>query len=137
MTRTSRPIGTVIPARFPSLCRNCRHSYQSGDLIRKAADKVWVHDTCPNGEAAVAPKEKMAHELQLVRGIVRDELAGATLKVDEAEVLAVVARDVQGIVSRVYDSLAPKAEAVTKLVADAIEQTKAALLAAGVVTQQL
>jgi hypothetical protein len=40
----------VIPARFSGFCRNCRHRYERGDLIRKAADKVWIHDTCPNGE---------------------------------------------------------------------------------------
>ena len=39
MTSTSRPIGTVIPARYRGFCRNCRHSYERGDLIRKAADK--------------------------------------------------------------------------------------------------
>ena len=50
MTKTSRPIGTVIPARFAGLCRNCRQNYERGNLIRKAADKVWIHDTCPNGE---------------------------------------------------------------------------------------
>ena len=50
MTKTSRPIGTVIPARFPGLCRNCREAYDRGQLIRKVADKVWIHDACPNGE---------------------------------------------------------------------------------------
>ena len=120
MTRTSRPIGTVIPARFSGLCRNCRNGYQRGDLIRKAADKVWIHDACPNGESvpvasSATPTENMVHELQLVRGIVRDELAGATLRVDEAEVHAMIDADVARIV----------------------EQTKAEMLAQGVVKQQL
>ena len=120
MTRTSRPVGTVILARFTGLCRNCRQSYQPGDLIRKAADKVWIHDTCPNGEpvpvaSPITPTENMAHELQLVRGIVRDELAGATLRVDEAEVHAMIDADVARIV----------------------EQTKAEMLAQGVIKQQL
>ena len=81
------------------------------------------------------PAGPTGHELQSVRGIVRDELACATLKVDQAEVLAVVARDVQSIVERVYDSLAPKAEAIAALVAAAIETTKAEMLAQGVVKQ--
>ncbi len=110
MTKTSRPIGTVIPARFPGLCRNCRQDYQRGDLIRKAADKVWIHDACPNGESLqpsspVTPTENMAHELQLVRGIVRDELAGATLKVDEAEVRLLIDADVTRIVSKTREEM--------------------------------
>jgi MoxR-like ATPase len=108
-TKTSRPIGTVIPARFSGLCRNCRQDYQRGDLICKAADKVWIHDACPNGEPPVAsnsaPTEDMAHELQLVRGIVRDELAGATLKVDEAEVHAMIDADVVRIVSKTREEM--------------------------------
>ena len=120
MTRTSHPIGTVIPARFPGFCRNCRQGYQRGDLIRKPADKVWIHDACPNGEphplaSPSAPTENMAHELQLVRGIVRDELAGATLSVDEAEVRALIDADVERIVGRTRDEM----------------------LAQGVITQQL
>src|SRR5271168_911427 len=119
-TKASRPIGTVIPARFAGLCRNCRQSYERGDPIRKAADKVWIHDACRNGEplpavSPVTPTENMAHELQLVRGIVRDELAGATLKVDEAEVHAMIDADVARIVG----------------------QTKAEMLAQGVVEQQI
>ena len=94
MTSTSRPIGTVIPARYRGFCRNCRQSYERGDLIRKAADKVWIHDTCPNGEplpdAAVQPTANGFQDIDLVRGIVRDELAGATLQVDEAEVKALI-----------------------------------------------
>jgi MoxR-like ATPase len=107
----------VVPARFPGFCRNCRHGYDRGDLIRKAAEKVWIHDACPNGEtqASATPTQNMAHELQLVRGIVRDELAGATLKVDEAEVRALIDADVERIVGKTRDEL----------------------LASGVVTQQL
>jgi MoxR-like ATPase len=110
MTRTSRPIGTIVPARFPGFCRNCRHGYDRGDLIRKAADRVWIHDACPNDEpppvaTSAAPTENMAHELQLVRGIVRDELAGATLRVDEAEVRALIDADVERIVGRTRDEL--------------------------------
>ena len=67
------------------------------------------------GGSPATPTENMAHELQLVRGIVRDELAGATLKVDEAEVHAMIDADVARIV----------------------EQTKAEMLAQGVVKQQL
>ena len=67
MTRTSQPVGTVIPARFPNLCRNCRHGYQRGDLIRKAADRVWVHHTCPNGQplpsATVTPAVNGFHDI--------------------------------------------------------------------------
>ena len=111
MTRTSRSVGTVILARFTGLCRNCRQSYQPGDLIRKAADRVWIHDTCPNGEpvpaSSATPTENMAHELHLVRGIVRDELAGATLKVDEAEVHAMIDADVARIVEQTKAEISP------------------------------
>jgi MoxR-like ATPase len=123
MTTTSRPNGTVVPARFPGLCRNCRNSYQRGDLIRKAADKVWIYDACPNGEPQPAVESssngyttpRAFEEMDLIRGIVRDELADATLKVDEAEVRAMIDADVTRIV----------------------EQTRDELLAQGVVKQQI
>ena len=51
---------------------------------------MWIHDTCPNGEPlpdAAVQALPTAHGLQdidPVRGDVRDELAGATLWVDES-----------------------------------------------------
>jgi hypothetical protein len=122
VTKTLRPVGTVVPARFPGLCRNCRHAYDRGQLIRKVADKVWIHDACPTGEPSAAPPSTNGHSTPEsapsaidVRSIVREELAGATLRVDEAEVKALIDAETQRIVDR----------------------TTADLLAHGVVTQQL
>jgi midasin (ATPase involved in ribosome maturation) len=109
MTHTLRPIGTVVPARFPGLCRNCRHAYDRGQLIRKVADKVWIHDACPNGEpppATVAYTTPEATPSAIdVRAVVREELAGATLKVDEAEVRSLIDADVERIVGQTRDQM--------------------------------
>ena len=115
MTRTSRPIGTVVPARFPGLCRNCRSGYQRGDLIRKTADKVWIHDACPNGEPQPATEPTSngtgyrTHEepmvAAMVTSLVRAELENATLKVDEAEVRALIDADVERIVGQTRDEM--------------------------------
>jgi MoxR-like ATPase len=108
MTKTIRPIGTVVPARFPGFCRNCRRAYDRSELIRKVAEKVWIHDTCPNGEprpTAEPSGNGHATEPEFIRGIVRDELAGATLSVDEAEVRTLIDADVERIVGRTRDEL--------------------------------
>ena len=106
MTRTLRPVGTVVPARFPGLCRNCRRDYQRGDLIRKAAEKVWIHDACPDGELTpTTPAATNSPNAADVRAIVREELEGATLKVDEAEVRALIDADVERIVGKTRDEL--------------------------------
>jgi hypothetical protein len=113
MTKTPRPIGTVVPARFPGLCRNCRHAYDRGQLIRKVADKVWIHDACPTGEPSVGSPSTNGYSMSEpvtpaavdVRTIVREELAGATLSVDEAEVKALIDADVGRIVGQTCDDL--------------------------------
>ena len=113
MTKTSRPIGTVVPARFPGFCRNCRRGYDRGQLIRKVADKVWIHDACPTGEPPAAvnyttPEPSSNGHVPPtidVRSVVREELAGATLKVDEAEVRSLIDADVQRIVGRTRDEM--------------------------------
>jgi hypothetical protein len=69
-----------------------------------------------------------------VRAIVREELAGATLKVDEAEVRQLIDGDVQRIATTATADLM----ALTRnLVAQAVDATKAELVAAGVVKQTL
>lgn len=113
MTRTTKPIGAVVPARFAGFCRNCRHDYQAGDRIRKAAEKVWIHDVCPNGTPQLATpstpppglRTAAVADPELIRDIVRDELAGATLRVDEAEVKALIDADVERIVGKTRDEM--------------------------------
>jgi hypothetical protein len=91
------------------LCRNCRNCYQHGDLIRKAADKVWIHDACPNGEAqpksvSFATPEPTPYAID-VRAVVREELENAILKVDEAEVRSLIDADVERIVGKTRDEM--------------------------------
>lgn len=132
MARRQFPVGSVIPAAYPGVCRACSANYDTGTRIKKTAFKQWVHESCPgtngqeqhNGEhndhvPTPAPQQAPQADRTLirdsVRDVVREELQGATLAVDEAEVKAMVDADVQRIV----------------------EKTKAEMLAQGVIKQQI
>lgn len=104
--RQRSAIGTTIPARYEGFCKACGQTYPPGELITKVAHKTWVHQGCvarwhqlasaaaaPGAEASppaatepVAPPGIPAD----LRAIVRKELEGAELSVDEQEVRLVV-----------------------------------------------
>lgn len=103
-TKTKAAVGTTINSRFAGYCRKCDRGFSAGEPITKVAEKVWVHKDCashripepqtqaePRIEPTVpAPTKPVAEEMELVRAIVRDELTGATLSVDQDEVRGVV-----------------------------------------------
>jgi MoxR-like ATPase len=109
MTKTrgpGRPVGTTIPARFKGHCKQCGSSYSAGAPITKIADKTWVHAACAgqlppaahdvpsfsNGEAPLPEASSLADRVTAdeIHQMVRAELEGAELSVDESEVRAVV-----------------------------------------------
>lgn len=129
--RRQLSVGSVIPAAYSGTCKACGSEYAVGSMIRKTGFKHWVHDTCSgqngtqhNGDQnghvpppapQLPPQAESTLDRDSVRDVVRQELEGATLSVDEAEVKALVDADVARIV----------------------EKTKAELLAQGVIKQAI
>ncbi len=99
-------VGQTIPARFEGRCRVCGQGYPEGEPITKVAFKTWVHAGCAgrfqnNGTSApsAAPAETLAATEKMqatalspeaMREVIRKELEGAELSVDEKEVRSVV-----------------------------------------------
>src|SRR5262245_54308175 len=138
MVRTSRrPVGSVVPAMFDGYCRACRRDYLKGTPIRKAAQKVWVHEHCPDPTDTPpaeppaitpppAPTISAVADGVDVRAIVRDELSAATLAVDEAEVKAMVAGEMSATVDRV-SAIADAAQITLDGAGATCERAKAAV----------
>jgi MoxR-like ATPase len=94
-------LGTVLPARFPGVCKQCRLPYQAGEQIKKVAFKTWVCAKCAgiNGDGhslqpITPPATNGSNGDQIrqrveegwIRSVVRNELEGAELTVDQNEV---------------------------------------------------
>jgi cobaltochelatase CobS len=96
MVRGARSaVGTVIAARYDGYCRACGATYQAGEPIRKVAPKTWHHATCPAHSTPVGDTPSAQDvPAQVTEGyiasVVRHELEGATLAVDEGEVRGMV-----------------------------------------------
>jgi MoxR-like ATPase len=84
----------VINARYDGICRACRHPYRTGDRILKVAHRTYHHEVCPDHQTTIPPATDQDVAAQVtasfIEAVVRHELEGATLAVDEGEVRGIV-----------------------------------------------
>jgi hypothetical protein len=108
-------IGGTICARFNGFCWACQGEYKQGDLITKVGNRTWQHASCASKAAkppateptflpiasssegseatsapALATPAASALDPEVLRKLVRDELEGATLTVDDSDVRPIV-----------------------------------------------
>lgn len=136
-TKRSAPVGSVLAAKFDGVCKACGKPYLAGTIIKKTGYKTWVHSPeCPgspspspspsnNGYHADPVPEPVPSTQSIdpdsIRVIVRDELQGANLQVDEAEVKALAKSVAKDVVHSDMDSI--------------IKRTRDDLLKAGIIKQ--
>lgn len=95
-----RSVGDTIISKFSGFCPICRKPWGAGERITKVAEKCWQHEICAAAAGAVPTACDQSHsepmsfagqmQVEAIRQTVREELSGATLEVDQAEVRGVV-----------------------------------------------